>query len=105
GRALSARSHWAVAACAALWSALWSQSAFGHAPLAKRVELAPAGGSVALALPGFGVALRPDDATDFAYVCDALLTLPPSDLTPAMAYTGDTLLIGTLTGLRAVSLQ
>jgi hypothetical protein len=75
-----------------------------HFPLPRVLSVAADGSSVALSLPGFGLLVRGDAAQPFAYACDALLDVAPTNATPTLARRADgTLLLGTSSGLRAVS--
>jgi hypothetical protein len=78
-------------------------SAAAHFPVSRGVALASHGSAAAVALPGFGVALRSDGAPSFAYVCDALLDVTPSDTPPVMSFAADgSLLVGSVSGLRSL---
>ena len=60
-------------------------------------------GSVAIALPGFGIAMRSAAGEPFSYVCDALLGVAPSEAAPALSFAADgALLVGSASGLRSV---
>jgi hypothetical protein len=75
-----------------------------HVAQARSAAFSPSGTALAVSLPGFGVAVRPEADRPFSYVCDALLEATPSDVAPPMAFTdGGTLLIGTGSGLRALA--
>jgi len=85
-------------------SVLAPSAALAHAPEARRVAVTPDGSGVALALPGFGLLVRPASATSFSYLCDAALDVPPADLLASLAYLGDgSLLFGTVHGVRVVT--
>lgn len=57
-----------------------------------------------MSMPGFGIAMRAGSDRGFAYACDALIGIPPSDVAPALAFTdGGNLLVGTAAGLRGVT--
>jgi hypothetical protein len=91
-----------------LGAAAWcctASNALAHFPIARAVALEQGGGTAAaVALPGFGIVMRPDAQRPFAYICDALLEAEQSDIPPAMAFMDDgSLLIGTGSGLRSVS--
>jgi RNA polymerase sigma-70 factor (ECF subfamily) len=75
-----------------------------HAPLARTVAVAPdAGGGMAVRMPGFGLVVRADEQSPFAYACDALLGIEPTETVTPLVYRGDgALLIGTRGGLRIV---
>jgi hypothetical protein len=103
GRGRGRRSLAAIGAIA--WS-LASSNALAHLAQARSAAFSSSGTAVAISLPGFGVAVRPDADRPFSYVCDALLeaTPSPSDTAFPMAFTdGGTLLIGTGSGLRALA--
>ena len=64
--------------------------------------MAPSG-AVAIALPGFGIAMRSAAGEPFAYVCDALLGVTPSEGAPALSFAANgSLLVGSVSGLRSV---
>jgi hypothetical protein len=98
-------------------SALWQHAALAvvvcsgsagiahaHAPLPRKVAVAPdASGAVAVRMPGFGWLLRGEPDGAFAYACDALLGVSPLEEHAPMAYRSDgTLLVGTARGVRFV---
>jgi len=88
----------------ALALSLTATRASAHAPLPRAVAVSPNGDAVALALPGFGLLLRPATAQHFAYACDALNGIPSSDSPPLMQYFSDgTLLLGSAGGLRVLA--
>lgn len=100
-----------LALCTALLGVAPS-TALGHAAVARSVAIAPEGEAIALRVPGFGVVIRADAERGFAYACDALMNVAPSDLAPPLAFTAkdttatvDTLLVGTPSGLRHLSLD
>jgi hypothetical protein len=75
-----------------------------HAPVPRALSVAPDGSAVALSLPGFGMLVRRDASSPFAYACDALLRIVPSLDPPALARRDDgVLLLGTKAGLRAMT--
>jgi hypothetical protein len=66
--------------------------------------LSAEGSAAAISLPGFGILVRSDATSDFAYVCDALLDVYPSDVPREMAFVeGGALLVGSGSGLRSVT--
>lgn len=72
-----------------------------HAPEPRGVALTQDARTIAVALPGFGLLVRPEPSAPFSYVCDALLETPPSDLVTPVAFTDEgSLLVGTAAGLR-----
>jgi|GEM_PF-5465022 len=73
----------------ALVLCLVTARASAHAPLPRGLAVSPDGVGVALALPGFGLLLRTATAPGFAYACDAVLGIPPSDAPPAVQYFAD----------------
>ena len=80
---------------------LCATHARAHAPLPRAVVVSPTGGAAAVALPGFGLLMRTASDPSFAYACDALLGIPPSDRAPQLSYfDDDTLLLGSPAGLR-----
>lgn len=90
-----------VKLCGALVLCLVTARASAHAPLPRGLAVSPDGVGVALALPGFGVLLRTAAAPGFAYACDALLGIPPSDAPAAVQYFADgSLLLASSGGLR-----
>lgn len=75
-----------------------------HAPQARSVALTPGAAGIAIALPGFGLLLRPQPEQPFSYACDALLMQQPSDVPAALAFLPDgSLLLGTMGGVRLLS--
>jgi hypothetical protein len=82
-------------------------SARAHAPLTRGLAVAPdPGGGNAVRMPGFGLLVRADEQSPFAYACDALLGIEPTETNTPLAYRGDgALLIGTRGGLRTVGPQ
>ncbi|HEX3596872.1 MAG TPA: hypothetical protein VHU80_17305, partial [Polyangiaceae bacterium] len=96
---------WARIVLGVAASSGFAGSAWAHFPIARAVALQQAGGTAAaLALPGFGIVMRPDASQPFAYLCNALIGAEQSDTPPAMAFMHDgSLLVGTGSGLRRVS--
>jgi hypothetical protein len=75
-----------------------------HAPMPRRVALNRDASTIALSLPGFGLLFRARAEQPFAYLCDALLGLKPSDNVPSLAFLGDgTLLLGSADGIRVIT--
>ncbi|MET0387730.1 MAG: hypothetical protein ABW321_17295 [Polyangiales bacterium] len=98
--------HGLRASCTGLVLALCSFAlpVNAHAPLPRAVAASPHGGALALALPGFGLLVRPHAEARFAYTCDAALGVPPSDRAATLRYFDDgTLLVGSPGGLRHVA--
>jgi hypothetical protein len=88
----------------ALGLSLTAARASAHAPLPRGLAVSPTGDAVALALPGFGLLLRPAHAQHFVYACDALNGIPSSDSPALMQYFSDgTLLLGSSGGLRILA--
>jgi hypothetical protein len=57
-------------------------------------------------MPGFGLLVRADEQAPFAYACDALLGILPTETTTPLAYRGDgALLVGTHAGLRILAAE
>lgn len=85
----------------------WACSlAHAHAPLPQRVAVTSDGGAIALSLPGFGLVFRAREGQPFAYACDALLGIAPSDRAPALSFLRDgSLLMGSPSGVRIVSAE
>lgn len=100
-RATARRARFAIGAliCSFLCS-----NASAHAPLARRAALSADGSAAAISLPGFGILIRSATTNGFAYVCDALLGVYPSDAPHEMAFVeGGALLVGSSSGLRRVA--
>jgi photosystem II stability/assembly factor-like uncharacterized protein len=95
---------WQHAALAAVVCCGSAGIAHAHAPLPRKVAVAPdASGAVAVRMPGFGWLLRDKPDGAFAYACDALLGVSPLEEHAPMAYRSDgTLLVGTARGVRFV---
>jgi hypothetical protein len=93
----------ALSAIGAVVCSLLCTEALAHAPLARRAVFSVDGSAAAVSLPGFGIAIRSDATSDFAYLCDALLEIPPSDVPREMAFVEGALLVGSGAGLRSVT--
>jgi hypothetical protein len=92
---------YALVAVALCW--LTPAVASAHAPLVRRAVFSRDGTAAAISLPGFGIAMRSSADTDFFYICDALLDIPPSDAAPVLAFTeGGALLVGSPSGIKGV---
>jgi photosystem II stability/assembly factor-like uncharacterized protein len=63
--------------------------ASAHVPLPRAIAVSVDSAGIALALPGFGVLLRTGAEPSFAYACDAMLGVPPSDAPPMLQYFAD----------------
>lgn len=88
----------------ALTLSLLVARAQAHAPLPRALAMSPEGGAVVLALPGFGLLVRPSADSRFAYACDALLGVPPSDNPALLSFFRDgSLLLGSPGGLRLMA--
>lgn len=75
--------------------------AHAHAPEPRGVALTNDASAIAVALPGFGLLVRPQPGAPFSYACDALLETLPSDVVTPLAFTDEgSLLVGTASGMR-----